>query len=63
MNRAGRANLTWSGKRAGVTMAKKTGKRDPFAAKGEFRPGALSTLASSLKQQRKFKIRIEGSRR
>jgi hypothetical protein len=35
---------------------------DPFAVKGEFRPRVLSTLTSSLKQQRHFKVKIESRR-
>ena len=35
---------------------------DPFAAKGDFRPAVLSTLASSLKKQKTFRIKIEGRR-
>jgi hypothetical protein len=35
---------------------------DPFAAKGEFPPGAISKLTSSLRKQKSFKIEIEPRR-
>jgi uncharacterized Zn finger protein (UPF0148 family) len=35
---------------------------DPFAAKGNFSPKALSALAATLKKQKKFKIKIEARR-
>jgi hypothetical protein len=36
--------------------------KDPFAARGEFRPGMISALESSLKKQKHFKVKIESRR-
>ncbi len=36
--------------------------KDPFATKGEFRPGMVSALESNLKKQKHFKVKIESRR-